>query len=136
MSLILLATPPAGDTEGLTGISPAQDVDPSSERGRVKRSQIRPKRRIRQASFCNRLLQNFEAEGFPLHVSEDAQVSESEFKAEFKPAAAGAEGQDCEFVVNGSTPFHHRDTETQRTALSSSTALPCASVPLWLALRP
>lgn len=100
MPLILLATALAGDAEGLTGVSPAQDVNPSGERGRVKRSQIRSKRRIRQASLRNRLFQNFQAEGFPLHVSEDAQVSENEFKAEFEAAAAGAEGEDCDFVVN------------------------------------
>lgn len=108
MALILFATALAGNAEGLAGVSPADDVDPSGKRSRVKRSQIRSKRRIRQESLRNCLFQDFEAEGFSLHVSDDVQVSESEFKAEFKPAAAGAEGQDCNFRLNLETPVSPR----------------------------
>ena len=104
MAFIRFATLLTRDAEGLAGVSTAENVDSPGERGRVKRSHIRPERCVNHATRFNRRVQSGEGERFPLHISKPANISEGEFDSEVERAAAGAERESCDVIPNKTPP--------------------------------
>lgn len=68
-------------------------IHDATPRAAVEGGEIRPDRRVIQETFPHRLFQTPDGEGFPLHVTHRASISNSEVESKVEPAAAGAEGQ-------------------------------------------
>ena len=91
VSRIVFSTTSAGETEGLARVARSDAIHCSTPRAAVEGSQIRPKRRLIQATCFHRLSQVFDGEGFPLHPTDCANW-EDKLEAQVKSCPAGTEG--------------------------------------------
>lgn len=107
VALVVLSEPAAGGAEGLAGITGSEDMNAATPRAAVEGSNIRPHRsRIHEPRF-HRSNQVEAGEGFDLHMTDDASAGNGQSKAEVKPAASRAEGDDADVVAFGTWSHIH-----------------------------
>jgi hypothetical protein len=91
VSRIVLSTALAGDTEWLAGVARSDAIHDVTPRSAVEGSEIRPDRCLIQDTRFHRRHQVVDGESFPLHPTDRASASQSQFESEVESGTAGAE---------------------------------------------
>lgn len=85
-----------GLAEGLAGETSNDDTNAATPRAAVKRGEVRPYRRRIQPPFVHARSQDFDGEGFPFNVADDASSWERQVESSVESPDAGTEGENSE----------------------------------------
>jgi hypothetical protein len=85
---IAFSTTPAGDTERLAWVARSERIHDATPRAAIEGSQIRPHRSLNQTARFHRRCQVLDGEGFPLHPTDRAKASQSQFQSEVETCSA------------------------------------------------
>jgi hypothetical protein len=88
VSRIILSTTFAAQAEGLTWIPRSERIHDATPRSAVEGAQIRPDRCRSQAARFHRRCQVLDGEGFPLHPTDCAKASQSQFQSEVETCSS------------------------------------------------
>ena len=98
---IVLALAPAGEAEGLAGISGSEDMNLSTPRRAVEGGNVIPDRSLIQGLVFHPCHESGRREGFPLDVTNSSIVWFCDVEAEFEAADAGAKRDAAEVISGG-----------------------------------
>jgi hypothetical protein len=93
---IVSATTCSRQAERLAGVAASDEIHDSAPRAAVEGSEIRPNRCRIQGSLFHARSQDFDAEGFPLHVADCARSWDRQSDAEVESPDSGADGEHAE----------------------------------------
>lgn len=96
MARIANAAAASRDGERLARVSRNDAIHDAAPLAAIEGSEIRPNRRLVQATVSHRRCQDLAGEGFDLHVADRASSRERQAHAEVEPPGSGAEGQHVE----------------------------------------
>ena len=88
---VVCPAPLPGDAERLAGVARNDCIHEATPRAAVEAVQIRPDRRRIQLPGFSLRSQEFAAEGFPLHVADDARIRDRSSQSKVEAADAGTE---------------------------------------------
>lgn len=96
---IVFAAAPAGEAEGLAGISSSEDMNLSTPWASVEAGNIIPKRSVTHGLVSHPRHEGGCSEGFPLDVTNSSISGFCDMETELQSANAGAKGNSVEGII-------------------------------------